>query len=450
MEITTNSPISEMAARRRANSKELLPCLMLFILPFGLLKEVSFIGQLFITELVILFLYPLFYVTAPKTKPKYQGVQLGWIGIWLIVLVATDIYRGTFIGDYLRGWAKLIFLLLNFYVLRRLLTTEARLLSWLIGASIALAIFAWTENDSLADRWKFGVGDSALYAVAGAVIFLGLKRLRVIPFVLAPICFGFGVASIFLNSRNFFLAFFLAGCTFLLCAFPSSRELLKRTWDRHFWATVLVAFALIYGIGIVYITGAPQGWFGDDVRQKFSEQRMEGLDPVVGVLAGGRQEFFSSSAAIADSPIFGYGSWARSAYYYNIYLEAIRKYASPERIQQVTAQIPVGEPLIPVHSHILSAWVEAGIVGAVVWGLIIREIFRGLRRSFELRSAADLLIILMAPSWLWDILFSPLSTQHRVTWAFAFVLLGIKAATNTDSNGADSATPVRSTDRHLA
>jgi len=435
---TTTEPMPYPArARRITDSKEFLPCLMLLILPLGMVKEINLIGQLFVTELILFLLFPLFYVTSPKIKPKYDGVQLGWIGIWLLALMATDIYRGTFIGDYLRGWAKLIFLILNFYVLRRLLTTEARLLSWLIGASIALGIFAWQEHDVLAERWKFGVGDSALHAVAAVVILLGFNRQKVAPMVLGAICFGFALTSILLNSRNFFLAFFLAGCTFLACAFPASREVLKRGWDRHFWAAVLFGFAIIYGIGTIYVTGAPQGWFGEDARLKFAEQRMEGLDPVVGVLAGGRQEFFSSSAAIADSPIIGYGSWARSAYYYNIYLEAIRRYASPERIQQVEAQIPVGEPLIPVHSHIFSAWVEAGIVGAIVWVLIIREIFRAMRRSFELRSASDLLIILIAPSLLWDLLFSPLGGQLRISWAFAFVLLGFKATGGAASTTVD-------------
>jgi len=423
-DLSVNAAASVAQSGRRG--ADIVPTLAVFVLPFGLLKEVSFIGQLYSTELLFVILLPFLWLTGKSPSEKATKQTLMLLGVWLVALMVADIYRGTFIGDYLRGWAKLIFLAINFYVLSRLLTTEQRLVAWYIGWNIAFGIFAYMENDDWPNRWKFGLGPAALQAAAGIFVLLRLHRFRFFPSAMALICLGFAAGSLFLNSRNAFLSFFLSGLLFGVCATERSRRFMVELSGRHAWTVLIGVVAFCYLAGQIYVNGAEAGVFGEEAREKYESQRVESLDPVLGAIVGGRGEFFSSTAAIGDSPIIGYGSWPRSAYYFNIYLEAVRKYGSPEAVKEVDKTIFYGEPLIPVHSLFFGAWVEAGIVGAIVWLVFVRRIFLAMRRALDLQSGIDVIVLILGVSLVWDVFFSPFGTERRLELAFAFLLLGFR------------------------
>jgi len=79
-----------------------------------------------------------------------------------------------------------------------------------------------------------------------------------------------------------------------------------------------------------------------------------------GLIVGGRSEILVSAQAIMDSPILGHGSWAKNEEYAAMlnYLRESMGYVAQGKHES---------GLIPTHSHIFGAWVEAGILGAVFW-----------------------------------------------------------------------------------
>jgi O-antigen ligase len=79
--------------------------------------------------------------------------------------------------------------------------------------------------------------------------------------------------------------------------------------------------------------------------------------------------------------------------------------------------------MIPTHSHIFGAWVEAGLIGAVFWVFVLRLIFRSMRRALDLRAPTDVLILLTGAMMIWDVFFSPFGANERLSWAAALVLL---------------------------
>jgi O-antigen ligase len=208
-----------------------------------------------------------------------------------------------------------------------------------------------------------------------------------------------------------------------ICAFPQLRRPFARLWDRHFLAALVGAGIVAYVAGTAYVAGAGAGLFGDEAREKFEAQRLDSFDPVLGLLAGGRPESFSSWAAIGDSPIIGYGSWARSTKYFNIFLDAIRTYGSAEAIQEIDKTEVFGEPPIPNHSHLFGAWVEAGIVGAIFWLVMLRHILRRLRAALEPVDATDVLVLLTGSLMIWNIFFSFFGAEMRLLWAGSIVLV---------------------------
>ena len=401
---------------------DILGSLVVVALPFAFLYEAGFIGQLYGTELLFIVVLPFLWLTSAAPLAQPFRSTLWWLGAWLAVLVATDIYRGSFIGDYLRGWAKLIFFGIDIYVLGRLLTTERRLLLWCIGWSAAFAISTWSAFDDFATRWKFGIGLAVVSAVAALGLLFWQRRRSVLAAIMALLCLGAGVTSLFLNARNSFLSLSLSGLLLSIAAVPALRRGFIALWDRHGYLVLAGALAAAYFAGVVYVEGASVGFFGDEAREKLEAQRSDASDPVLGALAGGRDEFYSSSAAISDSPIVGYGSWARSAYYYNVFVEKLHAHGTPEQIREVESKMFVGEPLIPTHSHLLGAWVEAGIVGAVFWIVVLRRALQAVRRSLGLGSSIDILVLVTTAPFAWNVLFSPFGGAERLVEAFPLVL----------------------------
>ncbi len=417
---------------------------MLFIaaLPFAFLYEGGFIGQLFGTELAFLVIVPFLWATGTKSPSPEHKKVFQWFGILLIVAIATDIYRGIFLGDLLRGWAKIIFFAMDIFVLAQLLNTERKVFLWGVGWNIAFAIHAWKEFDDFAISWKFGIGKCAVAALACALLFLWPKKRTAISFVVAATALADAGYSLFANARSTFLEMSFAALLLILTATPRLRAGVYKIWQSQGLLTLIVAISLPYVAGLIYSEGAQSGFFGEEARQKFILQRSDASDPVLAILAGGRSEFYSSTAAIADSPIIGYGSWARSAYYYNIFAEKLHEHGTPDQIREIEQTVVFGEPLIPSHSTLLGAWVEAGIVGAIFWLVLLRVALRAVKSAFLSDAGVGIPVLILFPICAWDFLFSPFAGDMRLFNAISLCVF-LFAIMKFQSDAASAALPAQ-------
>jgi len=270
-------------------------------------------------------------------------------------------------------------------------------------------------------RWKYGVGFCSVNALAIATLLLWPQRQLLIARLGAAVCLGVAVASLFLNARNTFLCLSLSGVLMAITSIPSLRRYLISAWDKRGAILLVSVMGVTYLVGAIYVEGASRGVFGDEAQSKLKAQDNDAFGPVLGALAGGRSEFNASFAAIGDSPILGYGSWARSAYYYNIYVESIRETGTPEQLAEINSRT-YSAPQIPTHSHLFGAWVEAGIVGAAFWLMVLRRALQATRRSLELRGPVDVLILLNTVFFMWNILFSPFGGEMRLVNASLLAL----------------------------
>jgi len=101
---------------------------------------------------------------------------------------------------------------------------------------------------------------------------------------------------------------------------------------------------------------ALNGYLGFDEMVKFKDQ-----SGPLGVLIGGRQELLTSFYAIKESPILGYGSWARSPFYEGLLSDLL------EQLGYTTQAVAYFGDRIPTHSHIFGSWINAGIFGVFIW-----------------------------------------------------------------------------------
>ena len=117
-----------------------------------------------------------------------------------------------------------------------------------------------------------------------------------------------------------------------------------------------------------------------------------------------------------DSPIIGHGSWAKNREYVSRIYEL-------ERYGYDITYFASEEGLIPTHSHLMSGWVESGLMGAIFWFWLLVLIFRVMSNLYMVREPLSPLVTFVGFLMLWDILFSPFGAARRVTLPFNVVMM---------------------------
>jgi hypothetical protein len=125
--------------------------------------------------------------------------------------------------------------------------------------------------------------------------------------------------------------------------------------------------------------------------------------------------------AIYDSPILGHGSWAKDPTYLIAEREALAMMGYT--ISDELSTDLMEDAMIPTHSYIFGAWVDAGILGALFWGWIWVLTARILMQVHPPSLVMLPLLTFAAFSLLWDVLFSPYGAQMRIISPYYIVLI---------------------------
>jgi len=185
-------------------------------------------------------------------------------------------------------------------------------------------------------------------------------------------------------------------------------------------SVVTISASIIIGlIGILwtYKYAATAGMLGEEAKGKYESQS----SGQYGLLLGGRTEMLGYLPAIYDSPMLGHGSWAKDPTYLIAERQAlaIMGYTTAEDVSIDALQ----EGLIPTHSYIFGAWVDAGILGGFFWVWIFVLTARTLLRAYPGTALLLPLVSFVAFELLWDILFSPYGAEERIIFPFYVITL---------------------------
>ena len=385
--------------------------LLVFIIPALQFVEIQIVGRLFASDIILLSLLP--FVLRSRggrlTRPWPRTfVSLGLL--WLLAQVVTDLLRDTPFEDYARGWAKIAFFLTSFAALYLLLSRSPRrfvLYALGICAGGMLSFYLRPGVYGEGDPWKFGVGAPlTLFLIVCATNHMIVRR-RVLQVLLIAL-------AAFVNLYMGFRA--LAGVCFLTAAYTG---LQRQRRDQELTVRGIAAVALIcltvgFGFLKLYQYGAEGGLLGEGARQKYESQAGGQL----GLLIGGRGEILIAAQAIQDSPILGHGSWAKDPELAWLWLDVLRSFGYP-----VGPGEAVWEGLIPTHSHLFGAWVEAGILGAIFWASALFLALRALLVLPQMRSQLAVLMAFAAFMLMWDVLFSPFGAERRFITAYYLAAL---------------------------
>jgi len=373
-----------------------------FLVPVLQFVRFEFVGEMCLSDFLILAAMPIAVLRHPerlRQKPVPTVLTLGLF--WLIGQVVTDLLRRSAPEDYLRGWSKILFLLANFTVVWIVACRSRRrfiLYGIGLGLGAILAFYVRPFGDALISPWKFALAGPVTILVA---IGVSVATRRSYLGIILPLT-ALAVVDAFEDDRS------LAAITFMTAVFSifhistaGSQRRLGRLRVTLLFFTIV---GTLWGFTQVYSHYAEQGVFGEYAQRKLALQK----NGAGGLLLGGRSEILASSQAILDSPLLGHGSWPRDPIYGAILIQKRAELGYKE--VDGNGQRP--DDLIPAHSYVFGAWVEAGLAGALFWLLLLGRTIH----NFLTASGREPFLPLFAFGGfmlVWDILFSPLGMPTR-------------------------------------
>lgn len=377
------------------------------LIPMLMFLEINLGGRLFLSEILLAVMLPWLLVIRGHLLADTLPRRLLLLGLlWLLALIVSDEIRGTPFEDWSRGWAKIVFLLIDFTSIYLLLVgRELRYFMFAAGIALGQILgYFFNPNDYALDYpWKFGYGSAITVLVILASSMYSSSRTG---------RFFSAAAMLAMGAVNFYMGFRSLGS---ICLLGGWLLLIKQSYRfgmRNAVRTALLSGAAIAVTVTFYDFGASRAYFGEVEKAKYQMQSSGEM----GVLLGARSEILASAQAVKDSPIIGYGSWAKDPKYAQIMADELAELGY--EVYGVA-----DSDLIPTHSYFMGAWVEAGVLGAVFWlfGLVL--IARALMASYGGKSILIPLIVFEAFNFLWNIPFSPFGAEARLYAAYDFALL---------------------------
>lgn len=379
---------------------------------FNIIFSISFnyklnlVGDFYYSQMIIIFTAIYFFFKKKFFINSLFEKKLYFIGfLWLLNQLISDLVNQTSFNDLMRGNAKIIIILLSFYVFFRITNVNyIKIINLLITYIIVSILFDLINTVNFFDSWKFGFGTfiTILLILVNTTFKKNINFNKSILFSI----FLIGIYSIFLGTRYLFVF----NTLFVI--------LIIFTQYFKFRLSKLLMFLIIFLMPINYFYS--QIIQSDLLQSRYSEKYTKQSSGLLGPLIGGRSEIIASTKAIYDSPILGHGSWSSNCEY-TIFLH-------DKKISlNYTSKLNLDNCLIPSHSVIFGTWVQSGIFGFIFWIFILINIFITLNKIIFKDDLAHnkfkYLLIYLSIACIWDIIFSPLGGTRTIVLPLYIIIL---------------------------
>lgn len=391
---------------------------LVFILGLFTMIKARIIGTFGVSELIMVY-FLLFKVRDNPFFYDSKSRRLFILAVlWGVGAAITDLYRSNTYIDSLKGLTSIIFLILILPVGYWCLYDRVkRIMYYFAGLSISAVLGFYFQKSVNLD--EYGIDVWQVYAYEYLAVFIaGIFFYRKKYIFGYMILFGYGLWSMFHMSRNIFLIFIIS--MLLICMVAHYWQVAN---EDDFTAIKImrgnfVKMLLILGIGFIgikssYTYMASSGMLGERAKLKYEMQSTTKMG-----LKSGRADFFVSMALIQDSPIVGYGSYAKDkderAYekFKEIGLERNVKYK----------QSLVRQKMIPGHSYILGAWVYNGILSVPFWIYVVYLLISFMAKGVFYDMRITPLLIIWVCMTLWNVFFSPFSDRPILAMLLTSIL----------------------------
>ncbi|MFH6769532.1 hypothetical protein V8G56_12345 [Gaetbulibacter aquiaggeris] len=408
--------------------------ILAFIFGLGATITIRIVGIFAISDAIAILFLPFIFGKKRMFADKHFRNVIILLLLWMFSAIISDFYNDTEQIDSLKGvfgiipfFACLVFaywlLKNNFRLMEPFLWGYA--ISFTVSAGFGLDAF---YQEQIARKGMESISSLGYYNkiiiwiissfISGAFAISYFKKY---PYLVTLVLFVFSFITLLEGSRSTFLIFFIASLT-LFYILKITKEL---PWNGFLWQErlgrkipkfILFASVLVFAGKNIYEYGVTKGYMGDDELQKYKMQAIS----KIGLLSG-RGEFVSAVLAIKDAPILGHGSYAKDKNKYG-YSAAV---LTGQDDFSINWNFTRGDDIqIPSHSHLWSAWVFNGVMGAVFWFYILFGILLKFIRKRLFSYPKYLAYVLLGIFSLgWNILFSPFSQKPMLAMAIVFFIM---------------------------
>lgn len=395
----------------------------IFVVPALKFLQFNLIGSLYASDLLLVGLFCGLLCRRHALRPlraPLPKVFLAFAVLWFVSQAVTDIVRQTPAHDYARGWAKIVLTPMHFSVLYLLLHDRPRqivIYGWGLVLGSILTFFFNPFVYAADYPWEFGWGFPVTLAAFLLVSGRNYRSLT-LPILLA-------LTNLLMGFRSMGAVCFLASIYLLLRVAWLKQQPRRLTRVKLRYAVAIAMILVLGGWGMmsVYKMAAISGVMGEPAQRKYEFESSGDY----GVLLGGRSSILIALLAIYDSPLLGHGSWASDPDYVETYQEMMLLLgydAAAFQRGQGRGIDSSGDDdyLIGGHSAVLSAWVESGILGALVWLWVLIIAFRSLSRLYRLRSGLAPVATFCALWLIWYVCFEPYGGALRFNSLYYLVV----------------------------
>lgn len=356
------------------------------------------IGQLRMNEIVVLLSAPFVFRRSDLHEyPYLKKVLLALLAL-LMFQVITDVFVvHTTAQNFMRGWAATIISMLSFIFLFKTLNDQSTIL-FFIGMTIIRNII-YTDDivDSDMSYFKFKIAPILSYSVYLIVFWLYARNELKIALA---VMIGYSLLCFASDTRSTGVIFFLSA---IIIWFMNTKSSISGRRIAMFSIVFAALFQLCY---VFYVNAVLNNEIGGE-HSRAQLQRLDNPYNPLGLLMTGRAETFAAATAITDAPLFGHGSWAvdKTLKYYMILLSFHDEDMNLTKAYEK-------DRLIPSHSVLMGAWVNAGLGGFLavccLFWFLLQMGFYIIRNGQELQLYP--VLVLMTVGLIWTFLFSPI--QH--------------------------------------
>jgi hypothetical protein len=406
--------------KRRLRATVGLSELMVFLLFSSYGPTVHFLGHLRITEIMLIFLW-LVYL---QKGIIYVGFRSALLMMLFFLTAAMHIISG-FVnsspGELIVSRAGTYFILIALIAsMSAILKNDARLIVAALLGYCASYVLTFVLGTSPFDAyynvpWRLGLGYSASLALA--IFFVFFRRFLPLSGVAF---FALGLLHLYFSSRN------LALTSFVVAAFCvwSAMQRRRRPRQTKFYSYLAFALGVLIAVPLVewaLISFASNGLLTSELSAKILVQAAHSQ----GFWVAARPETFAAISAIQKYPWLGVGPGVVNAEV----LEISAAYAAEALVGRTEEFESIKGAILQsglstgtqAHSHVIGAWVDAGLFAAVCWVVLFGFCITLLVKISGLLDGWAPTCLFISICTMWDIVFSP--GPHRLDIALRIIVI---------------------------
>lgn len=396
----------------------------LFLIGIFSMTQINVIGWIGISELVLFFLAPIFFIQDRFLLSKHGFSTVVWLSIFMFLGGnVANWFNEIHFRDAVRGVAAPYAIFAIIVCLHHFLWRNIDNMKWLLlGCAISgvISTFIFQPGSDRVVGGEVLTGSEAIQSRIGYSLFWlaqigswGLLPIQTLYLVTPALyTYGFGV---YLATFSLFSAggrssyAILIGSLVLIFLGGKKQAKMKRIKSEFILLCIIGAFSMLL-IGGSYKYFAVHGYLGEDQLNKYEKQSQRGTD-VLSLLVSGRTGFFAAFFAALDKPLIGHGSWPLDTKGY--YLDFLERYGTPEELSEYLASGAGNRKVayIPGHSQIMVGWTWYGIFGLIFWLYIGYLYFMTLKNNLWVVPQWYGYFCLVLPGGFWGLLFSPFGSR---------------------------------------